>query len=264
VVCVNIYKIVVAYEGTAYHGWQIQPTAPTVCQALTEAFSLAFFQPVSILGASRTDKGVHALGQVAIAQTPLSLDEKTLMRVWNKMLPQEVVIQSVQKLDHLVHPHDGVLQKTYAYYFFTKRPLPFAQRYGWFIHKPIDFDLLQEALKVFVGTHDFRSFCTGDDLDDTVRTIDSIKLSFVPGWNAYRIEFKGHSFLRYMIRRIVGACLQVALKQGTSLQEMVRILELRNPCHTLPNAPAKGLVLERIEYQVLGEMLNNEDQNSCH
>ncbi len=249
----NFYKIVVAYDGTAYHGWQQQEDATTISQTMADRFSAVFFQPIAMLGASRTDKGVHALGQVVIVRTPLDLSADVLLRVWNKMLPDDIVIKQVDQLNALVHPHDGVIQKTYAYHFFIQRPAPFVQRFGWHVYHEIDLDLLQQALNIFVGTHDFRSFCTGNDLHDTVRTIDSITLSYVKEWDAYRIEFKGKSFLRYMIRRIVGACLCVATRKQATLQDIEYVLQQKNPCHTLPNAPAKGLVLERIQYETQGE-----------
>lgn len=246
----TFYKIVVAYDGTNYHGWQFQPNATTISQVLTEAFSSVFFQQVSILGASRTDKGVHALGQVAIVRSPIFIDSQILLRAWSKALPSDIRIQSIESLDKLVHPHDGVVQKTYAYHFFTSRPMPFVARYGWYIHRKIDLDVLRAALNVFVGTHDFRSFCSGDDLKDTIKTIDSMNLSYFAEWNSYRIEVKGKSFLRYMVRRIVGACLEIASREHLSLQDLIFVLQQRNPCHTLPNAPAKGLILERIEYEL--------------
>ena len=245
----TVYKIVVAYDGTAYHGWQYQPGATTVSQALADAFSAVFSQQIFILGASRTDKGVHALGQVAIAQTVVDIDVTVMLRAWSKALSPDIVIKQIEKLDKLIHPHDGVKQKTYHYHFFTQRPMPFVQRYGWYIHRPIDFDLLLEALNVFVGTHDFRSFCTVEKFVDTVKTIDAVSVSYIDEWNAYRIEIKGKSFLRYMIRRLVGACLEVASRKQLSLKDILKVFEKKNPCHTLPNAPAKGLVLKSIEYE---------------
>lgn len=244
----TVYKIVVAYDGTAYHGWQSQSNATTVCQTLQQAFTAVFFQPISILAASRTDKGVHALGQVAIARTPLDLDLKQLLKVWNKILPSDIVVLDIEKLEHLVHPHDGVVQKIYAYHFFVKRPMPFVARYGWQITRAVDIKKLEEVVQVFQGTHDFRSFCSGNDLLDTVRKIDAISISYVPSWEAYRIEFKGKSFLRYMVRRIVGACLEIASRETLRVEHAKDILLKKNPEHTLPNAPAKGLVLERIIY----------------
>ena len=243
------YKIVVAYDGTVYKGWQEQHNATTVCGTLVKAFQTVFFQEAKILGASRTDAGVHALGQVAIVRCPIDIDPELLVQAWSKAIPFDISIRSIEKLDRLIHPHDGVVQKTYAYHVFFKRPLPLYQRFGWFVYKPIDLDLLQKALNIFVGKHDFRSFCTGDDLVDTVRTIDSVKVTLVPSWDAYRIEIKGKSFLRYMVRRIVGACVTVAFSPDINLDDIRRVLAEKNPCHTLPNAPAKGLILEQIDYK---------------
>lgn len=254
----TVYRIVVAYDGTGYHGWQVQPNATTVSQVLTDAFFSVFSQQAFILGASRTDKGVHALGQVAIVQAPIEVSLPVLLRAWSKALPPDITIRGIEKLDGLVHPHDGVIQKTYAYYFFTQRPMPFVARYGWYIHRKVDLDILKSALNIFIGTHDFRSFCTGDDLLDTVRTIDSVEVLYVPEWNAYKIKIKGKSFLRYMVRRIVGACLEVASREHLSLDDIVCVLRQTNPCHTLPNAPSKGLVLEKITYEDRGGLNENQ------
>lgn len=246
------YKIVVAYDGTNYHGWQIQPCAATISKSLIDAFSAVFFQKISILGASRTDAGVHALGQVAIVQSPVNIKLVSLLKAWSKALPSDITIREIYKLDKLVHPHDGVVQKTYAYHFFLERPMPFVQRFGWHFRRSVDIDKLNLALSLFVGTHDFRSFCTGDDAESTIRTIDSVNVVFVESWNAYKIEIKGNSFLRYMVRRIVGACLEVASRDRLSMDDLLVVFKNRNPCHTLPNAPAKGLVLEQILYQKEG------------
>lgn len=242
------YKLVVAYDGTDYRGWQEQSSATTVCGTLTAAFSRIFIQEARILGASRTDAGVHALHQVAILRTSVDIPGEQMLRAWSKVLPPDIVLRNIEKLPSLIHPHDGVVQKTYAYYLFLERPLPHVQRYGWYIYHTVDIDLLRQALSIFVGTHDFRSFCSGNDLVDTVRTIDSVNVVFVPEWNAYKIEIKGKSFLRYMVRRIVGACVEVAMNSEDRLDDLSAILALKNPRHTLPNAPAKGLFLEQILY----------------
>ena len=247
------YKIVVAYDGTAYHGWQFQHGATTISQSLIDAFNQVFFQPLLLHGASRTDAGVHALGQVAIMRTSISIDPSRLLKAWSKAIPSDIVIREIHRLDSLVHPHDGVVQKIYAYYFFLERPMPFVQRFGWYIKRNVDLDILRASLNLFVGTHDFRSFCTGSDLEDTIRTIDCVDVSYVAAWKAYKIEIKGHSFLRYMVRRIVGACLEIASRKELSLMNLLKVLNDRNPCHTLLNAPAKGLVLEQILYKKKGE-----------
>lgn len=248
------YRIVVAYDGTDYHGWQIQPDATTITQVLVDSFFQTFSHKVLILGASRTDAGVHALGQVAIVRSPIAIPVTKLKKAWNNALPREVLIKDVVQLDQLVHPHKGVIQKTYMYHFFLQRPVPFVQRYGWHIKKSVDLDLLQKCLKIFVGTHDFRSFCTGDEADDTVRTVDSIDFEHLKDYETYRIIVKGKGFLRYMIRRIVGACLEVASRDDLTLEHLNTVLINKNPCHTLPNAPAKGLLLYEIQYVDKGEV----------
>lgn len=248
------YRIVVAYDGTCYHGWQVQPDATTVSQVLIDTFFSVFSQSILIHGASRTDAGVHALGQVAIVRCPVAICPEKIKRAWNHALPKDIIVKEIHQLDKLVHPHDGVLQKTYMYHFFTQRPMPFVQRYGWHYRRDVDIDLLQKALNIFVGTHDFRSFCTGTDLVDTVRTIDSVHLEFLEEYQAYRITMKGRSFLRYMVRRIVGACLEVASRESLTLDDLARILQDKNPCHSLPNSPSKGLLLYQILYSQEGEV----------
>jgi len=250
----NFYKIIVAYDGTRYHGWQFQDNAITIAGTLELAFMSVFHQRAAILGASRTDAGVHALGQVAILQTVIDINPEQMLRAWSKAVPSDIVILNIRKISSLVHPHDGVIQKIYSYTFFLQRPLPFVQKYGWYIYRSMNLDVLQKALNLFVGTHDFRSFCTGNDLVDTVKTIDSVEIVYVKEWNSYKIIVKGKSFLRYMVRRIVGACLTVASSSDITLEDLKRVLEMKNPGHTLPNAPAKGLLLERIVYDQ-GEVL---------
>ena len=230
------YKIVVAYDGTDYHGWQVQPGATTVSQALIDAYSAVFFQKISILGASRTDAGVHALAQVAIVRSPIYVEPNVLRKAWGKAIPTDIVVRDIQVLDRLIHPHDGVIQKVYAYHFFLERPMPFVQRFGWHFRRKVDLDILRASLNIFVGTHDFRSFCTGEDLEDTIRTIDSVDVSYVASWNAYRVEIKGKSFLRYMVRRIVGACLEIASRDQLAINDLVCVLNSKNPCHTLPKS----------------------------
>ncbi len=248
------YRIVVAYDGTAYHGWQVQPGAATISQVLIDTFFSVFSQKILILGVSRTDAGVHALGQIAIVRCPTAIPVEQIKQAWNNVLPGDVLVKSVELLPKLVHPHDGVIQKTYMYHFFVKTPLPFVERYGWYYRRPVDIELLQKALNTFIGTHDFRSFCTGNDLVDTVRTIDSVLVEPFADYDAYRITIKGKSFLRYMVRRIVGACLEIASRDGLGLNDLSRVLQGKNPCHTLPSSPAKGLLLYQVLYNQEGEI----------
>ena len=246
----NYYKCIVAYDGTDYFGWQFQPDRPTVVQALQDTFKEVFKSDAIIVGASRTDAGVHALGQVAVCRTELDMDAQHLMWAWNNRLQKDIMICSCERVDRTFHPQRSVLQKTYHYYFCLERPLPMASRFRWYVRKEPDIEKLRVCLNVFVGTHDFRSFCTGDDMgDDTIRTIDSINLNFVGCEQAYCIEVQGPSFLRYMIRRIVGASVTIASRCHVQIDYLHEVLMARDPLQQLPTAPAQGLILQSIFYR---------------
>jgi tRNA pseudouridine38-40 synthase len=244
----NKYLITVSYDGTDYQGWQAQSTGPTIEQALIDSFKLIFKQGVTLLGASRTDAGVHAYGQVVRIKTPLNIKPEALLRGWNNRLPGDIVIRDAQIAPLFFHPHHNVLEKTYQYDLFLDRPLPHVQRYGWYYDYSIDLNKLNSALQVFVGTHDFRSFCTGYDMVSTVKTITSINVQYIGALNIYRITIKGPSFLRYMIRRIVGAAVEVASRPKLSMGILTNTLNAVDPHHSLPCAPAKGLTLVRIQF----------------
>ncbi|MFC1845605.1 tRNA pseudouridine(38-40) synthase TruA [Candidatus Dependentiae bacterium] len=242
------YKIVVAYDGTDYFGWQQQKGLPTVAQALQDSFFKVFKKRISLLGASRTDAGVHALGQVARFRVDLNIEPAKMFYAWNNLLPSDVVIRKLMLADQDFNPHCNVVQKEYHYHFFLERPLPIYQRYGWYYRYPVDIKKLENVLQVFVGTHDFRSFCTGDDRENTVRTIDAIEVQEIKKFNAYRVIVLGQKFLRYMVRRMVGAGLEVASRPYLSDNDLQKALEKKDPEQTLPKAPAKGLMLHRIVY----------------
>jgi tRNA pseudouridine38-40 synthase len=243
----KFYKIIVSYDGTDYQGWQEQKDVPTIAGKLKKTFIKAFEHDVSIVGASRTDAGVHALGQVARIRTNLELNASKLMKVWNNGLPQNILIRSCQEVDQIFHPMKNVLQKTYFYHFFLERPLPFNSRYGWYFRWDVDLEKLSKCLKVFEGTHDFRSFSTGYEMESTIRTIDKIELKYTSDLG-YRIEVKGKSFLHHMIRRVVGASLEVASRPKLKIEYLKECLEERDSEQILPNADAKGLMLYNIEY----------------
>lgn len=242
------YKLVVAYDGTDFHGWQFQPHEITVAGILQERFFQVFNKEIKIVGASRTDSGVHALGQVAQFSSDFNIDTKMLKRAWNNLLPISILIKDIVIVDQDFHPQGNVKEKTYFYHFFTSRPVPFYARYGLFYKISLDMQKLKESLKIFIGEHDFRSFCTGYDQETTVRTINSIALDFIEEYSVYRITVKGPGFLRYMIRRIVGACLEVASHKNKSIDLLTRALEEKNPQQPLPTAPSRGLLLYNIEY----------------
>jgi len=246
------YKLTIAYDGSHYSGWQTQDHKPSVAGALNKAFSNVFKHEMRILGASRTDAGVHALGQVARIKTDLIIAADRLKWAWNNALPGDITIRSLEEVADTFNPFCNVETKIYHYHFFVERPLPFIQRYGYFYPYKIDFDLLKKALNFFVGTHDFASFRNSEDTrENTIRTIDAISLEYLPRYKAYRITVIGQKFLRHMIRRIVGASLHIATKGISTFPLLQKVMDARNPAHTLPNAPAQGLMLYKIMYKTM-------------
>lgn len=244
------YKLLVAYDGTDFSGWQVQPHAPSVAQALQDALDHLFNETVTVIGASRTDAGVHALGQVAAFSSKIELQPERMRKVLNDVLPSSILIRSVEIVSDAFHPIYGVASKTYGYHFFTQRPMPYLSRYGWYQPYPVDMQLLRAALDIFVGTHDFRSFCTGDQMAmGTVRTIDAIELHYFKRYGAWQISFTGPGFLRHMIRRIVGAAFDVAARHKLNVDDLRAILAAKDPRQTLYNAPGQGLCLYRVLYK---------------
>lgn len=241
------YKLIIAYDGTDYHGWQEQINTPTIAGVLQDIFLKVFHQKICVFGASRTDAGVHALGQVATFTCDLDIPVKQLHQAWNNKLPPAINILDLQEVADTYNPHDHVREKEYHYTVTLERPLPQQARFTYHYRWPLDKAKLQEALSIFVGTHDFRSFCTGAQLTNTVRTITSIVLEQNSN-SSYTIIFKAPGFLRYMIRRITGACLEVASRPQLPITYLHTILDAKNPEHTLPCAPASGLTLMHIRY----------------
>lgn len=241
------YKCIISYDGTGYAGWLQQPDEPTIVHTLEDSFKRVFHKKISILGASKTDAGVHAYGQVAIFKTDLEIDAAKMQWAWNKALPESIVIRSLEH-DEDFHPHYNVMNKTYWYHVAVQKPLPFGARYCWYYKLPLDVEKLKEAVRLFVGTHDFERFYKGDDRDNTVRTIESITIEFIKEYNAYRISIVGKTFLRHMVRRMVGAALHVAAGKATS-EDIQAALEKKQAGNELPTAAAKGLLLYAIEYQ---------------
>jgi tRNA pseudouridine38-40 synthase len=242
------YKIIVAYDGTDYFGWQVQPGQKTVAGTLQETFEYVFGKEILISAASRTDAGVHGLGQVAAFSTDIAIEPEQLLNAWQNVLPESLLIRSIAPVWQDWNPRHHVKQKTYYYHFFQERPLPFIARYGWFYRYPVDIEKLKECLHVFVGTHDFRSFCTGAEYDNTVRTIDLVAIEYLHRFKAYRIIIKGPGFLRYMIRRIVGACLEVASRDTLTIDDLKKAIAEKKSHQLLPSAPAHGLWLYKIVY----------------
>jgi len=247
---VQKYKIVVAYDGTDFHGWQVQPNETTIVGTLQNSFLQSFGKTVSILGASRTDAGVHAIGQVALCKTEFGLEPEQLKYAWNNALPKSIVIRSLERAGDDFYPFAYVVSKTYYYHIFLQRPLPFVARYGWFwkFIDRVDWQKFETAMQLFVGTHDFRSLCKNEEGESTIRAIDSIGVKTIKRFGTVRVEIKGKGFLRYQIRRIIGAALDVASKPELSVKLIKQKLKNTSDQQEFTRADACGLCLRKIVY----------------
>lgn len=250
------YKIVIAYDGTDFCGWAPQPTMASVAQVMQDTFYTIFREQIVLVGASRTDAGVHALGQVARFHSSVEVDVATMHNAWNARLPTTIVIRSLECVADGFHPHHAIQNKTYYYHFFLTRPLPFFQRYGAYFPGKFDHDRLNKTLELFVGTHDFTAFSTGTPIgDNPVCTLDRIEVKYIKRFDAWRISITGDRFLRHMVRRIVGAAFTCAQKRdGLSVEAAVAAVQhtfvTKNTNNCLLNAPAKGLLLYKVCYKI--------------
>ncbi len=250
----NYYLIRVAYDGTAYSGWQIQPNAVSVCGVLQERFAKVFGVPCTIVGASRTDAGVHAYDQVARVSTTLALSPVHMLRAWGNRLPSDIVIRVITETDASFHPQYHVAYKEYWYHLFCARPLPFLGRFGTalpeYVHS-FDVPLFTRTLQLFEGEHDFTSFARIEEGYNPVRTVDSIRVEELKRYNTIRVVVRGEGFLRYQIRRMVGAAVMVARDGAAVSYDDIRSL-LQTPQRTSPaffNIDAQGLCLRKIVYK---------------
>lgn len=247
------YMIHVAYDGTDYQGWQVQKVGRTVAGTLGDTFARVFGTSCTIVGASRTDSGVHAYDQVARVRTELVLEPEQLQRAWNNALPNDIVIRVLKAVDTKFHPHHGVVQKEYQYQIFTSRPLPFAARFGWWpqVYMPqFDLVLFQAALEQFVGTHNFAAFSRHEPGKDPVRTVDAIVIKEVADKHLIQVSIRAKGFLRYQIRRMIGAAVVVASSDEMSVADITSLL--RQPTkkrHAMLKAESSGLCLRSITYE---------------
>jgi tRNA pseudouridine38-40 synthase len=249
----NAYRLTVAYDGTAYWGWQQQPNGPTVAGALERGYKRAFGHEITLLGASRTDAGVHALGQVARFYSPLEIEYDRLVNAWNGVLPGDIKIRSVERVADDFHPHKGVAHKTYYYHIFTQRPLPFLARYGYLFPYPLDQNKLQSALALFEGQHNFWTFkVEGGAAPSDLCTINQVGCEEFKRLNMLRISVTGNRFLYHMVRRMAGAAIIIAASPRRSVNEIPDALNMQTSRNRFPTAPAQGLVLRKIVYKKEG------------
>lgn len=241
-------KLVVAYDGTNYHGWQVQDNGITIEEVLNRTISELVQEDIKVIGASRTDAGVHACGNVAVFYTESRIPGDKFSFALNQRLPEDIRIQESCEVDADFHPRYADTVKTYEYNILNRRfELPSKRLYAAFCYYPMDIDRMNQAAAYLVGEHDFKSFCsTGAQVQTTVRTIYAVNVTKED--DMVHIRITGNGFLYNMVRIIAGTLMQV----GTGLMEpeqVKEILEARDRSKAGPTAVAKGLTLVEIRYE---------------
>ncbi len=245
-------KIEVAYDGTNYHGWQLQPGQPTIEETLNQTLSQVLKENIVVTGASRTDAGVHAAGNVAVFDTKTRIPPDRISFAVNPSLPEDVRIISSTQVPEDFHPRFCDTLKTYEYHIQTGiTSLPFMRRYCHWIPGSPDIAAMRRAGKYLVGTHDFKSFCAaGAQVKTTVRTVTGItveKKDILPGFEEIIITVTGEGFLYNMVRIIAGTLLKAGFGAWPT-EHMKDIIEAADRTMAGETAPAKGLILKKIDY----------------
>lgn len=243
-------KLTVAYDGTAYAGWQLQPDQPTVEGKLNKALSELLGEEIAVIGASRTDSGVHAFGNVAVFDTDSAIPPEKICLALNQRLPEDIRVQTSKEVPPNFHPRKTTSRKTYEYHILNRRiAIPTQRLYSHHIHYELDVMKMQEAAEYLLGEHDFKSFCSvKTQVLDTVRTIYQLNVS--KNVDNITISVTGSGFLYNMVRIIAGTLIEIG--RGAYPPEKIRsILEGCDRSLAGPTAPACGLRLIQIEYPEL-------------
>ncbi|HLN01601.1 MAG TPA: tRNA pseudouridine(38-40) synthase TruA [Bryobacteraceae bacterium] len=242
-------KFTVAYDGTDFHGWQVQPGLDTIQGTLERVFAEIEGSPVHVAGSGRTDAGVHALSHTAAVSlaNPIPLDN--LRRAVNRQLPPSIRVLAVEDAAPDFHPRHHAISKTYEYRIFRGEVCPPLEwRYVHHYPYPLKSDEMMALAPLLDGRHDFAAFAAADDreLASTVRTIFSSRLEIVGDRMFYRVS--GSGFLKHMVRNIVGTLLEAG-KGNLNAEGMRAVLEPGCTRRAGPTAPAKGLFLIRVDYE---------------
>ncbi len=243
-------KIQLSYDGTDYHGWQVQPELTTIQGTLEQVLSELEGAPVQVAGSGRTDAGVHALAQVAAFSIVNPIPVDNLLRAMNRLLPRDIRVTKVEEAQPDFHPRFQAKRKTYEYRIFRAEICPpFERRYVYHHPYPLHEEEMIAAAPLLEGEHDFKAFAASDDRDELelskVRTIFCSRLAQESDRLIYRVT--GSGFLKHMVRNIVGVLLEVG--KGNVDRDGVRAR--LNPTNSIPpgpTAPARGLFLISVEY----------------
>ncbi len=250
-------RLTVAYDGTNYRGWQVQPNGITIEQVLNEKLSALLGEEIVVTGASRTDSGVHSLGNIAIFDTNTRMPAEKISFALNQRLPEDIVVQDSREVPSDWHPRYQNSRKTYEYRILNRTFRMPGRRFDtYFYYHPLDVEKMQQAAAYLEGEHDFKSFCAvGAQVKTTMRTIYSCNVTRDAG-DVITVRVTGNGFLYNMVRIIAGTLIKVGGGE-LSPEEIPLILEKKDRSAAGPTAPAHGLTMIGIEYE--GEHVGTDE-----
>lgn len=240
-------KATVSYDGSGYAGWQRQDNALGIESIIMDVMERIHHHPVEITGSGRTDAGVHAIAQVIHFDSELKMSKEQWRRAMNALLPADIRMQDVEKVREDFHARFDAISKRYDYYLSYDIDNPFLQRYRAFYRGRLNIERMKECAALFVGTHDFTSFTSSriDSRKSRVRTITMCAIEETADGLHFRLE--GNSFLRYMVRMIVGTLIEAG-RDRLSVQEVKAMLEAKDKEACRYKAPGSGLYLVEVRY----------------
>jgi len=240
-------KLTIAYDGTNFHGWQIQPNLRTIQGELQQAFQRLFNHDVSISGSGRTDAGVHAHRQVANVQTIRTMDCGAVLWGANALLPRDIRVLSVEDVDPEFHARHSARSKTYEYHLWRRAVVsPFRCSYVYAFRYPLRAEQMDRGAEQFLGTHDFTSFCsTATEIEDRTRTI--YEATWRRSDEEWVFRIRGNGFLQYMVRTISGTLVQIG-RGRMEVEQLPDIFAAKDRRLAGPSLPAHGLHLVEVEY----------------
>lgn len=243
-------RITLSYDGTDYHGWQVQPGLATIQGVLEEVLGGIEGRPVAVHGSGRTDAGVHALAQVAAFNLENPIPAANLRKAVNRLLPPDIRVTSVEEAPPGFHPRFDASAKTYEYRIFRGEICPpFTRRYVYHHPYPLDVEAMADAAALFAGEHDFTAFAAADEKDargaSKVRTIFSAGV--VQDGDRLLFRVRGSGFLKHMVRNMMGVLIEVG-KKNLAAGGIRERLDAPDGFRPGPAAPARGLFLISVEY----------------
>ncbi len=240
------YFIFLGYDGKNYHGWQVQPNGNSVQAELQKALSILLRQSIEVVGAGRTDAGVHAVDMAAHFDTDLPIDCDQLYYKLNRLLPCDISVRTVSEVSPDMHARFSAKARTYYYYIHTRKD-PFVRQHSCFIHYQLDFDLMNEAGRMLTTYSDFGAFCkTHTDVKTTLCQVNRAEWERIDDHH-YRFVITANRFLRNMVRAVVGTLIDVG-RHRVTLDQLREIIESGKRTEAGESMPAHALFLQKVEY----------------